>query len=138
MAAVIQPFLYSVNVFFFIMKISKLKSTENNIMSVCVTPPNLTMLTFYHICSNLFVVLNIVDRIKTLFVPISFYPFSILPIGNHYSEIDVYYFCTCFIPFLHMYVSIKNMQSFVCFKLCTISLLFLHVLCSFHFHSVLF
>lgn len=76
-------------------------------MSVCVIPPDLTMLTIF--VSDLFVMLNIVDRVKAPFVPISFYPFSIFPIGNYYSEVDVYYFCTCFYTFLHMYVSMNNM-----------------------------
>lgn len=49
--------------------------------------------------------LNIVELKST----ISFCPFSILPIGNHYSEVDVYYFCTCFYTFsayvcIHKYV----------------------------------
>lgn len=37
----------------------------------------------------IFVMLNIVDRVKAPFVPISFYTFSIVPIGNHCSEVDV-------------------------------------------------
>lgn len=52
MAAMIQPFLYSVNVSFLLWKISKLKSTENN-MSVYITLPDLTMST-YSICFKSF------------------------------------------------------------------------------------
>lgn len=61
--------------------------------------------------------LNIVDRVKAPFVPISFYPFSILPVGNHYSEVDVYYFCTCFYTF----------SAYVCIhKYCVVSHVFLN------------
>lgn len=49
MAAVIQPFLYSVNVFTFIMKDFKIKEYRDW-YNECVTPPNLTVLTLYHIC----------------------------------------------------------------------------------------
>lgn len=106
--AVIQPFLYSVNVFIFNIRHSKSKNTENNIMSVCNTTRfNSVNITIF--VSDLFVMLNIVNKVKAPFVPISFYPFSIFPIGNHYSEVVVYYFCTCFYTFLHMYVSMNNM-----------------------------
>lgn len=101
MAAVIQPFLLWM-FSFLLWKISKLKSIEN----VCLC--NTTKFNNVNIIPCLFLIfvtLNIVDRVKAPFVPISFYPFSILPIGNHYSELDVlflymfiYLFCISMYP----------------------------------------